>query len=140
MKKLLLVAALLVGLSGVTQAQVLMPGPSATLLSAVGATTTSSAFPIAGYGITTFQLVTAAAATGTINVQASLDNTNWTALQCWLAGTTTASTGVSVTGATANSLLMCNTDGVPVVRVVLSPYLGGTWTANAAVSAGPRAK
>lgn len=125
--------------AGLAQAQQ-MPGPSATLLNAVVATTTSSGFAISGYGITTFQTVSAASATGTVAYQGSLDNTNYTQMTCWLTGTTTAATSTVVAGTTASAFVSCNTDGIPMVRAVLSPYTAGTFTVLAGVSALPRTK
>ena len=142
-RKQLAVMVLCGGLmAGLAQAQVpSMPGPSGTLLSSVAATTTSTPFSVSGYGITTFQVSAPAVATGTLTYQGSLDNVNWTTMTCWQTGTTTAATSTSATGNTIPSALTtCNTDGIPSVRVVLSPWLGGTWTTTVGTSYMPRTK
>lgn len=143
MKKLLLVAALIVGLSGLAQAQVLMPGPSALLLNAVTSTGPSVSFPNPGYGIVTFLVgiatgsTTVNNATATVVPQGSLDGTNFATLGCWEAGTTSRNISVATVG---QSLLHCQADGVPVVRLNVATYATGGVTGAVGVSAMPRTR
>ena len=118
-----------------------MPGPSGTLINAQAATTTSTAFSISGYGVTTFQTFTVASSLqGTVAYQGSMDNVNWTPLVCWNNGTTTAASTTAVSSTQANVFVECNTDAIPLVRAVLSPWVAGTWTVNVGASYMPRTK
>lgn len=120
-----------------------MPGPSGTLINAQAATTTSNAFSISGYGVTTFQLAVSNAASGIVTFQGSMDNTNWAGLGCWTSGNTSpiSSTVIVASALVSSSVFMsCNTDGIPSVRAVLSPWNTGTFTVNVGTSYMPRAK
>lgn len=135
-----LISAVLL-LFGVAFAQVpSMPGPGGTLLNAVAATATSTGFAISGYGVVTFGTTSTANASGTVAYQGSMDNVNWIQMTCWLTGTTTAATSTVASSSTASSLVTCNTDGVPLVRVVLSPWIAGSFTSVVGTSYMPRTK
>lgn len=143
MKRFLSVVAMVLALAVSAHAQVLMPGPSSTLLNAVTATTTATGFPMAGYGITAFQVTAPALSTGTVVFQGSLDNTNWAVLGCVQQGLTSPiiSQVVASNLSVATSVMVqCQTDGIAMVRAVLSPYVAGTFTVTSSVSAMPRTK
>ncbi len=128
-KQLLSAMCAVLLLAGVAMAQVpSMPGPSGQLINAAAATTTSAGASISGYNIVTYAVTSTAAATATVAFQGSLDNTNWITMNCWVTGLTTQATSTVVAGAVASQLVSCNTDGIPLIRAVLSPWTSGTFT------------
>ncbi len=138
LQRLLLVAVLLIGLSGVTQAQMLMPGPGGTLISSSAALATSSAVSVAGYGIVTFQTTTTGIASGTVTYQGSMDGTLFSPINCKTTGGQTIASTTVASGAVVSQFISCNTDGIPLVRAVLAPFTSGTWTVTYGASAMPR--
>ena len=94
------------------------------------ATGNGSAIDVSSANILVMQVTISA--TATVTYEASLDNTNWTALPCAALGGTSQASTISASG-----MVRCNVTGISLVRARISSYGSGTVTVTGVANLAP---
>lgn len=124
MKRVLRVAlVLLVAMSFTTMANAIV-SKKTTLQSAATATGNGTTAKVQGY--TTAAIQVTGTFVGTVSFEASLDNTNFDALECFPIN----NRSLTATTATATGTWRCNITGIAGLRGRISAYTSGSITVN----------
>ena len=108
----------------VSQAEAQLYQTGKTLQSAATATGNGNTIDTSLTSIIAMQII--GTFVGTIVPEGSLDGTNWATLTCYALGSSSAKT--SFTSADTNTIVRCNTIGIPLVRARISVYTSGSIT------------